>query len=175
MILIAYDGSADSDAAVDRTAALMPGSQTTVLTVWRPLARSLEYHGGLAGAFTYSGPLGRGPQDLDLEAWDRELEQAAHAKAAEGAKRATSAGLQATEQVVKQRTSVADAIIDAADAVGASAIVLGSRGLTGARTWFLGSVSHTVLQHAECPVMIIPSEEVAAKRADHRRRTTDAD
>lgn len=146
-----------------------------MLTVWKSLGLSLEYHGGLAGAFTYSGPLGKRPQDLDLEAWDDELEKAAHAKATEGASRATSAGLQATEQVVKQQTSVAEAIIDAADDLGASAIVLGSRGLTGAKSWFLGSVSHTVLQHAECPVIVIPSSEVAAHRAGHRHRVTDAD
>ncbi|WP_394172858.1 universal stress protein [Guptibacillus hwajinpoensis] len=34
-------------------------------------------------------------------------------------------------------------------------IIMGSRGLNGLREWFLGSVSHAVLQRSHCPVLII--------------------
>lgn len=171
MILIGYDGSLDAQAAVDHTATLMPGAQTTVLTIWRSFEPGLEYHGGLEGATMYKGPLGHGPQDLDFANWDEMLEAAALAKATEGAERATRAGLQATPQVAKQRASVADALIDAADELDASAIVLGSRGLTGARSWLMGSVSHAALQQADRPVIVIPSAEAASRRAEHRRHS----
>ena len=47
--------------------------------------------------------------------------------------------------------------------------MLGSRGLTGIKSLLLGSVSHAVLQHADRPVLVIPSSEVAHERAAHRR------
>lgn len=34
-------------------------------------------------------------------------------------------------------------------------IVMGSRGLSGLKELFLGSVSHNVMQHASCPVLVI--------------------
>lgn len=48
--------------------------------------------------------------------------------------------------------------------------MLGSRGLTGVKSLLLGSVSHAVLQHADRPVMVVPSPEVTEARAQHRRR-----
>lgn len=171
MILIGYDGSADARATIDRVATLMPGAPATVLAVWKGFEPLLEYHGGLAGAFRSSGPLSHAPEATDYRAWDTELEAAAAATATEGADRATSAGLKATPQTTRQVTSIADAILDAAADLDATAIVVGSRGLTGAKSWFLGSVSHAVLQHADRPVIVTPSEAVAAKRAEHQRRS----
>ena len=173
MILIAYDGSADAQAAIDHIATLTPGASATVLSVWKSFESSLDYHGGLAGAFNYSGPLGHAPQE-DRAEWDDTLESAARAKATAGAEQATRAGLQATARVAKERSSTADAIIDVADELDASAIVLGSRGLTGAKSWFAGSVSHATLQHADRTVIIVPSAEVAGKRAEHRRQFAEA-
>ena len=59
--------------------------------------------------------------------------------------------------------TIAATILAEADDVGASAIVLGSRGLTGMKS--LPAISHDVLQHAERPVIIVPSPEVAHQRA----------
>jgi nucleotide-binding universal stress UspA family protein len=53
--------------------------------------------------------------------------------------------------------------------VGASAILMGSRGLTGLKSVLLGSVSHAVIQHADRAVIVVPSQEVASER--HRTRT----
>jgi nucleotide-binding universal stress UspA family protein len=56
-----------------------------------------------------------------------------------------------------------------ADEVAADAIVLGTRGLTGLKSLMLGSVSHAILQHADRPVIVVPSPEVAARRAARLR------
>jgi nucleotide-binding universal stress UspA family protein len=49
----------------------------------------------------------------------------------------------------------ADAILDVAEELGAELIVVGSRGMTGARRFLLGSVPNRVSHHAPCAVMII--------------------
>jgi nucleotide-binding universal stress UspA family protein len=49
----------------------------------------------------------------------------------------------------------ADEIVRLAQAEKVDLIVLGSRGLTEVRAFFLGSVSDKVIHHARCPVLII--------------------
>ncbi len=66
-------------------------------------------------------------------------------------------------------TTIAETILVAAGDVDANVIVLGTRGLSGLKSVLLGSVSHAVLQHADRPVMVVPSPEVAARRTDGRR------
>jgi nucleotide-binding universal stress UspA family protein len=61
-----------------------------------------------------------------------------------------------------------------ADEVEAAVIVLGTRGLTGLKSLWLGSVSHAVLQHADRAVIVVPSPGIAAERAARRRREASA-
>jgi nucleotide-binding universal stress UspA family protein len=49
-----------------------------------------------------------------------------------------------------------EGIVEVADEIGAAVIVIGSRGLTGARELFHGSVSDDVAEHAGRPVLIVP-------------------
>jgi nucleotide-binding universal stress UspA family protein len=49
-------------------------------------------------------------------------------------------------------------IVEVADEIDAAVIVTGSRGLTGVRELFEGSVSHDVAEHASRPVLIVPPE-----------------
>jgi nucleotide-binding universal stress UspA family protein len=54
--------------------------------------------------------------------------------------------------------SAAPMILDTADAVDADLIVVGNRGMTGARR-ILGSVPNTLAHHAECAVLIVRTDE----------------
>ena len=49
----------------------------------------------------------------------------------------------------------ADALLDVAEEVNADLIVVGNKGMTGAKRFLLGSVPNKVSHHAPCSVMII--------------------
>ena len=53
----------------------------------------------------------------------------------------------------------ARAILDVARDAGAQLIVVGNRGMAGARRFLLGSVPNTVSHHAHCDVMIVRTTE----------------
>jgi nucleotide-binding universal stress UspA family protein len=53
--------------------------------------------------------------------------------------------------------AIGDAIVRQADAAGAAAIVVGSRGRSAAREIMLGSVAMSVLHHADRPVIVVPA------------------
>lgn len=70
------------------------------------------------------------------------------------------AGIQTTKRVETEYPpeSVGNAILEVSDAVGADLVVLGSRGLSEFKGMLLGSVSHRVVQKANCPVLVIKSD-----------------
>ena len=160
MILIAYDGSPDAGSAIERAGELLSGEPATVLTVWEPFIDVMTRTG--AG-------LGLAPGIVDYEEIDRAYERSARERADEGVERAQGAGLNAQPRTRARQTTIAEAILTEAEEVRARAIVMGTRGLTGIKSVLLGSVSHAVLQHADRPVIVVPSPEVADKRASHGR------
>lgn len=160
MILLCYDGSPDAQAAVDRAGELLSGQPATVLTVWEPFLDVMTRTG--------SG-FGLGAPALNFEDIDAVSEQAARERAQEGAERARHAGMNPQPRTRVRGTTIADTILAEADEVGAGAIVIGSRGLTGVKSLLLGSVSHALLQHADRTVIVVPSPEVAAERAPGQR------
>ena len=155
MIVISYDGSPDAQEAIARGAEVLRGQQAIVLTVWQPFDSAAL---GLSGGVT------------DMRQGDDASRIHAQQLAQDGARLATEAGFEATPRIVDRRTTIADAILDQADALDATAILIGSRGLTGLKSLLLGSVSHAVIQHADRPVIVVASPEVAAARA-HERST----
>jgi nucleotide-binding universal stress UspA family protein len=71
----------------------------------------------------------------------------------EAAARAEEAGVE-TQSFARQGDP-ADAILDVAEEVGADLIIVGNKGMTGTRRYFLGSVPNNVSHHAPCSVLII--------------------
>ena len=60
-----------------------------------------------------------------------------------------------SHEVVLLHGRPADEIIRYAEELGADLLVMGSRGLGALREFALGSVSHKVLTHAKCPVLVV--------------------
>ena len=71
----------------------------------------------------------------------------------EGAKALESDGLDV--ETLAREGDPADAILDVAEEKEADLIVVGNKGMTGAKRFLLGSVPNKVSHHAPCSVMII--------------------
>jgi nucleotide-binding universal stress UspA family protein len=69
-------------------------------------------------------------------------------------------GVDIQRTVVEDRHA-AEALVDLSD--DAELLVVGSRGRGGFATLLLGSVSHAVVLHARCPVVVIPSTTAERK------------
>jgi nucleotide-binding universal stress UspA family protein len=140
-ILICYDGSADSDRAIEAAAALL-GPRRAVVVDIGPTLTAAESVAGVSSVVP-----GGAFEDLNMDS--------AVEKARAGADRAREAGFRA-EPRAELEEPVWEGIVDVADELDAAVIVLGSRGLRGIREQFEGSVSHEVAQHAGRPVLIVP-------------------
>jgi nucleotide-binding universal stress UspA family protein len=64
-------------------------------------------------------------------------------------------GIDARGEVLSPSGSVAKEIIDVSEAIDASLIVMGTRGLSDGAAVVIGSVSHRVVHLAHCPVLLI--------------------
>jgi nucleotide-binding universal stress UspA family protein len=152
-VVIAYDGSEVSQAAVRQAAVLFPGHPAVVTTVWEP---------GLAQV-----PLGP-PDDVDgvslpdpetIEVVDQAQREHAARVAREGADLARSLGLAAELHAVPMQLDVADTLIDFARERSAAAVVVGSHGISGLRSRLLGSVARKLIEHSDRPVVVVRDEK----------------
>ncbi len=134
-ILFAYDGSENAKRALAcaQNVALKFGATVRVVTAFNPISR-------IIGNPAYE------------ETVQRETVQA-NMLAEEAAAQLRAAGLDPHIEVLEG--PAADAILRVADVRGNDLIVMGSRGLGNAAALFLGSVSHSVLHGAACPVLIV--------------------
>jgi nucleotide-binding universal stress UspA family protein len=90
------------------------------------------------------------PEDLQWMINPREDVQAMLEQAAAEIR---AAGVQV--EVFARQGDPADAILDVAEERGSDLIVVGNKGMTGAKRFLLGSVPNKVSHHAPCSVLII--------------------
>ena len=131
MIVIGYDGSENARAALTQAATLMPGYPAVVLTVW----------GAAEPRLGEAAPAG---QD---QTWAEEV-------AAEGVELAHQVGIDCTSRTRHRTGTVAGAILEEADEIGASAIVVGRRAGTPMEPAGLGAVVSTLLRESPCAVLV---------------------
>jgi nucleotide-binding universal stress UspA family protein len=141
-VVVGTDGSATADKAVEAAAELARkvGANLHIVTAYRASG------GGIAAA---SG----------AAMVDRGAAEGLHSEAAKqiSAKAASNWGEGLNTQTHAVSGSAADAILEAAEQVGADLLVVGSRGMQGARR-VLGSVPNSVAHGATCSVLIVKTD-----------------
>ncbi len=90
------------------------------------------------------------PQDLQ---WMINPREDVDATLEEAAAEIRAAGVEV--EVFARQGDPADAILDVAEERGSDLIVVGNKGMTGAKRFLLGSVPNKVSHHAPCSVLII--------------------
>ena len=141
-ILVAVDGSESSDKVYDMAAQLAKltnGKLIIVHVVVPPLP--------LGGGLFYPDVSGIDKIRIDLEETGRRILQ-------NYSEKSTNEYKIAVETILTQGYPP-DAIIREADAKGAGLIVVGSRGFSGAKQFFIGSVPNSVLHHSSIPVLLV--------------------
>jgi nucleotide-binding universal stress UspA family protein len=141
-ILVGTDGSETARAAVRRAVELAAGLQARL---------------GIVSAYEpVSDPRLRGehvdpPEDVQ---WAINPHDDVVALLEQARAEAKQAGVAEVETFARQGDA-ADAILDVAEEQGCDLVVVGNKGMTGAKRFLLGSVPNKVSHHAPCSVLIV--------------------
>jgi nucleotide-binding universal stress UspA family protein len=140
-IVVGTDGSETAAEAVHQAVDLakLSGATLSIVSAYQPIS-GRRVKDEAAGA----------PADVQYEIGPREdvnllLDAAAAAAREEGIE----------VQTHPVEADPADAILNVAEEVKADLIVVGNKGMTGARRYLLGSVPNNVSHHAPCSVIIV--------------------
>ena len=147
MILLCYDGSEASGRAIEVAHELVGDVTATVLFVWEPPATLL-----IPDPFSGAEPWGA----VEMNDLETVLLERAGRTVAGGVTLANEAGFTARSELRASAGSPWRTILDVADEIDASLLVLGARGLGTVQSLLLGSVSNAVVHHAHRPVLVVP-------------------
>jgi nucleotide-binding universal stress UspA family protein len=140
-IVVGTDGSDTARQAVRQAIDLARqlGAQLQIVSAYEPVPRS-----------RLREEAQQAPEDLQWMVNERED---VDATLRDAASEAEQAGV--TASVYSRQGDPADAILDVAEEQAADLIVVGNKGMTGAKRFLLGSVPNKVSHHAPCSVLII--------------------
>jgi nucleotide-binding universal stress UspA family protein len=140
-IVVGIDGSDTARKAVDAAVELarLTGATLELVSAYEPVTSQ-----------RLRAEARRVPADLQWMVNPREDVDATLSEAADAA---GEAGVQARSYA--REGDPADAILDVAEELGSELIVVGNKGMTGAKRFLLGSVPNKVSHHAPCSVLII--------------------
>ena len=141
-IVVGTDGSGTAQLAVDEAVRLAKalGGEIHLVSAFEPL-RGAHVTGAPEGAAKVFAPL----PDSKVESTLQQAESSVR-----------FAGVDVHTHACQQ--DPADALLDVAEQVDAKMIVVGSRGMHGARRFVLGSVPNTVSHKAKCNVLIVSTD-----------------
>ena len=140
-IVVGTDGSATAKEAVRQAIDLanQVGASLDIVSAYEPVPQS-----------RLRDEARQAPEDLQWMINPREDVEATLRDAAEELE---EAGIQV--ETFAREGDPADAILDVAEERGADLIVVGNKGMTGAKRFLLGSVPNKVSHHAPCSVLIV--------------------
>jgi len=140
-IVVGTDGSDTAAEAVRQAVDLarLSSAQLSIVSAYEPVSRR-----------RLEGEQQDAPSDVQHEIGPREDVNLILDGAATTAKQA---GVEVQTHPVEGNPT--DAILNVAEETGADLIVVGNKGMTGARRFLLGSVPNNVSHHAPCSVIIV--------------------
>jgi nucleotide-binding universal stress UspA family protein len=140
-ILVAFDGSKDSEKAMGlaTSLALRFGSELTVVHVFSSPGVGFSAASGMPVP--------------DYKTLEDAKKAAGREVLSKGLQLAAQAGVKARGELI-EAPSVVEAIVEFAANGKTDLIVAGTRGMTGFKKLILGSVSSGLVNHAHCPVLI---------------------
>ena len=140
-IVVGTDGSETAHEAVRAAVELarLTGAKLELVSAYEPVSNQ-----------RLRGEARQAPGDLE---WLVNPREDVDATLAEAAERVGEAGVES--RTYAREGDPADAILDVAEELGSDLIVVGNKGMTGAKRFLLGSVPNKVSHHAPCSVMII--------------------
>jgi nucleotide-binding universal stress UspA family protein len=150
-VIVAFDGSSESEAAVRTAVGLFAGRTLVVVSVWEP---------GLAMAITpppdgLTGMSVSTPSPETMAMMDRIQRDRATDTATAGAELARGLGATVEPHPVPDEVNIAETLARVADERDAAALVVGSRGLGRVKSRLLGSTSQGLLRDTRRPVVVV--------------------
>lgn len=141
-IVVGTDGSDTAQKAVDRAVSLAAaiGARLEIVSAYEPVSGQ-----------RLRDEQQEAPSDVQWMINPREEVDDTLASVIEAAK---EAGVPQTRTHARQGDP-ADAILDVAEETHADLIIVGNKGMTGAKRFLLGSVPNKVSHHAPCSVLIV--------------------
>ena len=154
-VVVAFDGSPESEAAVRAAAGLFGERTLVVVSVWEPgLAMAMTSPpDGLSG-LSYSAP---SPETMARV--DRIQHERASGAAEAGAALARELGAEAVPHSVPDEVDIAETVAGVADERDAAAVVVGTRGLGRVKSALMGSTSRGLMHHTRRPVVVVRAPE----------------
>ncbi|MFN2612752.1 MAG: universal stress protein [Solirubrobacterales bacterium] len=140
-IVVGTDGSETAAEAVSQAADLakISKAELNIVSAYEPVSQT-----------QLRGESRDVPGDISNAVNPREIVNVTLEKAAGAAKT-----VKVDVQTHPREGDPADAILDVAEEIKADLIIVGNKGMTGAKRFLLGSVPNKVSHHAPCSVMIV--------------------
>lgn len=141
-IVVGTDGSDTAREAVRQAVELarLAGASLEIVSAYEPVSNQRLRDEGTEV-----------PRDMQ---WSVNPREDVDATLEEVAQEARAAGV-ATVRTFARQGDPADSILDVAEEQGSDLIIVGNKGMTGAKRFLLGSVPNKVSHHAPCSVLII--------------------
>ncbi len=140
-IVVGTDGSDTASQAVERATELakLAGAELNIVSAFEPVSKN-----------RLAAEQRDAPADVQYEISPTEdVNLTLEAAAAPGRKDGVDV------HVHPVQGDPSDAILNTAEKIGADLVIVGNKGMTGARRFILGSVPNNISHHAPCSVMIV--------------------
>jgi nucleotide-binding universal stress UspA family protein len=152
-IVVGTDGSESASVAVQHAAELAALTSATLHIVYgcRPVML-----GSIAMAASTGAPV------IDVEQVNRSIAVEGEQVCEHAASHARREGVKVEVHVV--HADAADALVGVAEEVDADLLVVGNRGMSGARRFVLGSVPNKVSHHCPCNLLIVDTRNATSAK-----------